>query len=237
MKGESQKQTAKARWADFVVAATKAARGKRQTATTRTGAIDWKDLHARLDEAWAKIEASLSLSPEEAQVKMEERAGALARVPPRPPHADEVLEVATFILANERYALETRHIREVVRFSEFTPVPGAPDFLVGLLNLRGEVLAVFDLRKFFGVPYKGVSDLSRVIVLGGERAELGVLADGAHEVMTLRIDEVFEPPGSVAGIGREYLRGVTKDALIVLDGAALLQATQLFIDQGEETVL
>jgi len=55
-----------------------------------------------------------------------------------------------------------------------------------------------------------VTDLSRVVVLGGERAEFGVLADAAHEVVTLRTEEVLEPPGSVAGIGREYLRGVTR---------------------------
>src|SRR2546429_170226 len=67
-----------------------------------------------------------------------------------------------------------------------------------------------------------------------ERAEFGVLADTVYEVMTVRTEEVFEPPGSVAGVGREYLRGVTKEALIVLDGSVLLQAIRFFIDQSDE---
>jgi len=61
-----------------------------------------------------------------------------------------------------------------------------------------------------------------------------VLADAAHEVLTLMSEEVREAPGSVAGIGREYLRGVTRDALVVLDGAVLLQDGRLFVDQSKD---
>jgi len=198
------------------------------------GAFSWQEIHERLARARAATEEALHLSPERARAIMQERAHILARVPPQAPRAADVLEVAIFTLANERYAIETHHIREVARFREFTPVPGAPDFLVGLLNLRGEILAVFDLRKFFGVADPGLTDLSRVLVLGGERPEFGVLADTVHEIRTLRIDDVFEPPGSVAGIGREYPRGVTADGIIVLDGALLLQTTRLFLDQGDD---
>ena len=203
-------------------------------AQARTGPIDWQRAHERLARLRAATEESLRLSPERARAVMEERARALARVPPRVPDATEVLEVVTFTLANERYALQTRYIREVVRFNDFTPVPGAPDFLVGLLNLRGEILAVFDLCQFFGVAQQGRSDLSRVIVVGTERAEFGVLASAVEVVTTVRTDEVYAPTGAAAGIGREYLRGVTEDARILLDGTALLQASQLFVDEGEE---
>src|SRR5207248_2562654 len=157
------------------------------------GEIDWKSVHERLARARTATEEALRLSPERAREVMEQRAHELAKVPARAPDATEVLEVVSFSLANERYAIETRHIREVIRFTDFTPIPGAPEFLVGLLNLRGEILAVFDLRKFFNVIDKGVTDLSRVVVLGGERAEFGVLADTVYEVMTVRTDEVFEP--------------------------------------------
>jgi len=164
---------------------------------------------------------------------MDERARALARagVEPRPP--GEMIEVLVFVLGNETYAIETRWVHEVARFTDFTPVPGAPEFALGITNLRGEVLAVVDLRKFFGVAVKGVTDLSRLVVLGSERAEFGVLADATREVRALRSDEVLETVEPVAGIGRDYLRGVTKDALIVLDGAVLLQDGRLFVNQLE----
>jgi purine-binding chemotaxis protein CheW len=201
----------------------------------RTGKIDWQDVRKRLARAIAATEEARSLSPERARAVLEERARLLARVPAPAVAATEVLLVTTFALAGEHYAIETGHVREVVRAAEFTPVTGAPAFLVGLLNLRGEILAVLDLRGFLGVAAGAWTEHSRVLVLGGERAEFGIVADGAEEVTTLRRDEVFEPPASVAGVGREYMKGVTKDALIVLDGTVLLQDARLFIDQGEES--
>lgn len=200
----------------------------------RTSGIDWKEIHARLARARQATEESVRLSPERAREIMGERARLLARVPPRAPEAAEVLEVVTFALGAERYAVETRFVREVVRLESLTTVPGAPDFLAGLVNLRGEILAVFDLRRFFGVAEAGRSERTRVIVLGGDRAEFGVLADAVYEVTPLRVDEVREPPASVGGAGRDYLRGVTAAALVVLDGAVLLADRRLFIEQTEE---
>jgi hypothetical protein len=118
--------------------------------STRAGGTDWAEVRARLDRAGAATAEALRLSPERARAVLEERARALARVPPAE-YAGAVLEVVTFDLAGERYALETRHVRAVVRLGEHTPVPGAPDFLVGVLNLRGEVLAVMDLGKVLGL--------------------------------------------------------------------------------------
>jgi purine-binding chemotaxis protein CheW len=154
-------------------------------------------------------------------------------VPAAPEQAGDRLEVVTFALAGEHYAVETRLVREVVRLTDYTALPGAPPFLVGVLNLRGDILAVIDLRVFLGVPVQGLTDLARVLVLGVERAEFGVLSDATHEVRTLRLDEVLPPPDSTTGIGRQFLRGVTREALIVLDGAVLLQDGRLFIDEEE----
>jgi purine-binding chemotaxis protein CheW len=203
------------------------------TQETATGALDWQQVHTRLDQAAQALREALDPSPERRRAILQDRARALARPPVEKPAASELLHVVSFALGDEQYALEARHVREVVRFTEYTPVPDTPPFLVGVSNLRGEILAVIDLRKFFGVAPRGVTDLSRILVLGGGRPEFGVLADAVHEVVALRTADVLEPPETVAGIGREYLRGVTGDALIVLDGAVLLQDGRLFIDQGE----
>lgn len=196
-------------------------------------AVDWTAVRERLARAQAATASVLELSPERARMVMDERARLLARAPAEGSAPAEVLETLSFTLGHERYAVESKHVREIVRLVDFTPVPGAPEFLLGVMNLRGEVLAIADLRKFFGVPKQGLTDLARVVVLGAYRAELGVLADEAHELLVLSVEALLEPPGSVAGIGREYLLGVTKDALIVLDGARLLADPRLFIDQTE----
>jgi purine-binding chemotaxis protein CheW len=112
-------------------------------------------------------------------------------------------------------------------------VPGAADFLVGVTNLRGEILPVVDLRRFFGLPDRGLTDQSRVLVLGHDRRDLGVLADETHDVVTLRTDAIF-PPSSVAPSGgRTYIRGFTEEAVVVLDGDRLLRDPRLVIDHSE----
>ncbi|MBC7818113.1 MAG: purine-binding chemotaxis protein CheW [Planctomycetaceae bacterium] len=142
----------------------------------RTKAIDWPSVRERLNKATAATESALRVSPERAREIMDARARALARVQQAELDVGEVLEVATFALADERYAIETRFVSEVIRLADCTRVPGTPDFLLGVMNLRGEILSVIDLRKFLDLPARELSDQSRVVVLGGERPEFGVLA-------------------------------------------------------------
>jgi purine-binding chemotaxis protein CheW len=194
--------------------------------------LDWQQVRQRLERT-ALADGS-HLSPERAREVLEERARLLARVPPQAARGADVLEVITFSLAGEGYAIAARYVREVVRLTEPTPVPGTPDFLAGVINLRGEIVAVFDLRPFFGLTAGAEAGPSRIVILGGDRIEFGLLADTVQEVLPLRVEDILPPPDTVGGPGREYLRGVTAEALILLDGARLLQDPRLFIDVGEE---
>jgi purine-binding chemotaxis protein CheW len=168
-----------------------------------------------------------------ARAVLEERARQLARALPLPPAPGEVIQVVVFALGDETYALETQYVREVVRVRDSAALPGAPPFVFGAMNLRGEVHAVMDLRPFFDVPQREPTDCSRVLVLGTARVEFGLLVDSAHDVRTLRRDGILDPPASVQGAGREFLLGVTAEALVVLDGAVLLREDRLFVDDWE----
>jgi purine-binding chemotaxis protein CheW len=196
--------------------------------------IDWQDVRSKLTRAAASSDEALSPSAESIRAILAERARLLARVPAAPPSATEALTVVTFALGNERYAVESRFLREVVRVTDITPVPDTPEFLAGVTNVRGEILALVDLRKLFGIAVTGLTDLSRIVILGLERAEFGLLADAVHEVTILRRDDLLEPPGPVAGISPDYSLGVTEDALIVLDGEALLVDPRLFVGFGAD---
>src|SRR5262249_8699515 len=105
----------------------------------------------------------------------------------------------------------------------------------GVVNLGGEILDVIDLRAVFGLGSRasGPAESAPVIVLGEARNEFGVLADAVHRVATLPIADVLEPAESAPGIDRQHVRGVTADALIVLDAAGLVRDDRLVIDQGE----
>jgi purine-binding chemotaxis protein CheW len=160
---------------------------------------------------------------------LDARARLLARVPEEPPRAGEVLELVGFVLAGERYGIESRFVREVARLSRFTPVPGTPPFVLGVTNLRGEILGLFDLRHLLGVVTEGVTDLGRIVVLGEHRREFGLLADAASEILWVPGASLSQPGTTW---GRTYVRGVSPDGVIVLSGEALLSDPQLTVDIG-----
>jgi purine-binding chemotaxis protein CheW len=175
-------------------------------------------------------------TPEQAQAILSARARALARVPIAALEAAELLSVVTFTVASEAYAVETRFVRRVLRFNSelLTPIPGTPEVLLGVINLGGEILAVFDCGRFLGMSHAAWTEQTRVLVFGTEHDDFGLRVDAAHEVRSLRIDAILDPPCSFEGPGRSILRGVTADALIVLDGASVIGDLKLVVDHGEE---
>ena len=125
------------------------------------------------------------------------------------------LHLATFALTGERYGIEARHVMEISRLVDYTPLPHAPSHLVGVTNLRGEILPVFDLRALLGLSRRALDDLSRLVVLGHERAEFGVLADATRELVAISPREVLPPPPSVSEMARSYMRGVTSTRRLI----------------------
>jgi purine-binding chemotaxis protein CheW len=152
---------------------------------------------------------------------LEERARRLAR-PPAPPPAGEMLDVMTFALANETYAVESRYVHEVFRLVDLSPLPGAEPPVFGVAAWRGELLTILDLRAALGLSVAALNDLSRVIVIGESRPVFGILADAVRELIRLPAAEVRQPPEGAAA-PREYLRGVTADAVLLLDAKQLLR--------------
>ena len=194
---------------------------------------DGPTIRERLARAAAAIGAEPHLTPEQARAVLEDRARALAHVPDGPPDPAQALDVVTFSLASQDYAIELDSVHKIVPLGELTPVPGAPDAFAGVINVRGEILAVIDLCRLLSISGGSRTDHAWVIVLGGDRNEFGLLADAVGEVRSLRTAEVLALQAAVTGPGQQSLRGVTEDGLIVLDGAVLLQDDRLVIDQGE----
>jgi purine-binding chemotaxis protein CheW len=192
---------------------------------TRGEGVDFEALRQRLQSA----PSASALSPERARAVLEERARKLAH---RPEQSDGVppFELLCFRLAGERYAIESFHVMQVLALVDLTRVPGAPAHLLGVTNLRGQVLPVFDLRVLLGISQPGLNDMSRLLVLGQHEAELGLLADSADEIIELDPRELHEPLQPLAGLERACLRGLTRDALIVLNGAELLADRRLFLE-------
>jgi purine-binding chemotaxis protein CheW len=157
------------------------------------------------------------------------RAQALAR-PPRPaPAADTILELLEFRLALERYALESRHVQEVLPLRDLTPLPGTPPFILGIVNVRGRILPVLDLKKFFDLPENGITDLHRIILVRGHGLEFGLLADVIVGVRSVAADSLQPSLPTLTGIRADYLKGVSEERLVVLDLDRLLSDPKIIV--------
>jgi purine-binding chemotaxis protein CheW len=173
-------------------------------------------------------------TPDAAQI-LRTRARALARPPVQMPAADTLLELLVFRLAQESYAIETRYVREVYPLKDLTPLPCTPPFVLGIVNVRGRILPVLDLKKLFDLPEQGVTDLHRIIVIEGNEIVLGLLADATVGVRPIAADSLQPSLPTLTGIRSEYLKGVTAERLVVLDVARILADPKIIVDEEVET--
>ncbi|MET0391086.1 MAG: chemotaxis protein CheW [Polyangiales bacterium] len=142
------------------------------------------------------------------------------------------LSILCFGLGAERYAIETSHVQLTRRGADITPLPMAGSHVLGLTNVLGDLLVVFDLRTLFGLPRARSYEGLPLIVLGEEQAELAVMVDSLESVEQLEETSLFEVPSTTPDDSRSYLRGVTHTALLLLNGAALLSDARLYVDEA-----
>ena len=195
---------------------------------------NWQDIHRRLEESRLKLAQSMTLTPETRRRILKQRARQLAENEVSPEERELPLEVVEFRLADETYAVECNFISEVHPLKLLTPIPGTPDFVLGIINMRGRIVSVIDLKKFFELPAKGLSDLNRVIVLKDDRMEFGILAEEVLGTSAIQGKDIQPPLPTLTGIRGEYLKGIAGKRLIVLDAAKLLADEKMVINQEIE---
>jgi purine-binding chemotaxis protein CheW len=199
----------------------------------QNGGTDWSEVHRRLETSRSAMQRRLTPSIEERRTILRARARSLAQerkedkeLPQSP------LEVVEFLLASEHYGIELTNIREIHALSEFTPVPGTPAFVLGLTNVRGQILSLIDIKKLFDLPGRGLTDLNKVIVVRTQQMELGILADAVLGVRTIAPSEFQTSLPTLTGIRAEYLKGITKDPLVILDVEKILSDGKIVVDDG-----
>lgn len=159
--------------------------------------------------------------PRDPQAILEERARHLAR-PLTSSAPSFAIEMLTFGLGRERYAVESRFVFAVFQLVDFVPLPGAQAPVFGLTRWRGDVLTLIDLRSIVGGATHALDDLARVILLGTSGPEFGMLADVVDEMILVDPTQLFPPPSARGGGGPGVIRGVTAQGVQVLDAAALI---------------
>ncbi|PVZ66685.1 chemotaxis protein CheW [Pelagibaculum spongiae] len=138
---------------------------------------------------------------------------------------DEIIQWVTFRLEGETYGINVMQVREVLRYSEIAPVPGAPSYVLGIINLRGNVVTVIDTRQRFGLSSREITDNSRIVIIEAEGQVLGILVDSVAEVVYLKASDVETAPNVGNEETAKFIQGVAQkdeDLLILVDLNKLL---------------
>ena len=159
------------------------------------------------------------------------RAVSMAAEPEQKPDYQTLIEIIEFTLATEIYGIESSFVREVFQIKDFTPLPGVPSFILGIVNVRGLILPLLDLKIFFNLPERGLGELNRAIILHDDMMEFGILADEVNGTKVLYKEDVLPAPTRITGIGEKYIKGVTKDRLILLSAENLLADNRIVINE------
>ena len=198
------------------------------------GQIDWAAVHRRLKSAGEALAKESSYSAKEAKAVLKERARALAALTlPEDPEMKHI-DILEFLLSGETYAIETSFIVETFPLVDFTQLFCTPPFVLGIINLRGRMVSIVDIRRFFDLPVAGLSNLNRVIVVHDGMMEFGILADSIIGMRSLPLQDLQAPLPTLTGIREEFLRGVTADRLVLLDMGRILADKRLVVHEEVE---
>ncbi len=171
---------------------------------------------------------------EKIRQQLSERATELARPEEGPPDTSSI-EVIKFRLVYRDYAAEMRFVREVVLTREITPVPTAPDHIIGVCPVRGEIIPLVDLRVLLSIPEKGLTDLNQVIVLTDGHITFGILADQITGISLLPVEEIQKAGPEYAPGEPNYIFGVVSSGLMVINASAILSDPKMIVDQSGES--
>jgi len=194
-------------------------------------AINWNEVYRRIETVQITLEQGFQPTKEEQEKILRTRAKRLAIEPKKEAEAKECIEVIEFLLAYETYALPLEYVREVYPLKEFTPIPFTPSFVFGIVNVRREILSVIDIKRFFDLPEKGLTNLNKVIILHSDDMEFGILADTILGVRKVFLSELQTSLPTLTGIRDEYLKGITKERVIILDAKKLLSDKKIVVHE------
>lgn len=169
------------------------------------------------------------LAPEIADL-LNQRARALAKAP-ADTEQEDVFHAVVFSFEEHRYAIDARYVKEIQTLANLTPVPSTPDFVAGIVNLRGTLFSLIDLRRFMDLPVRGVTDLTQIIVVSGGGLDLGLLAYEVLGLVAIPSDDVKAPLPNDDNVAKEFVSGVTSDLTVILNIDKILSDPKLIVHE------
>lgn len=155
--------------------------------------------------------------------------------------ADSEIQLVMFTISGEKYAIDIMKAKEIIKPVKVTPLPDVPEYIKGVINLRGMLLPVISMKERLGIADENIDELgheARVILVAMERMVIGIFVDSVEEIIRVQLKDIQAPPRIAKGIGSEYLQGICRmgeEALVMLDLNKILSSSEKIMIQGLES--
>ncbi|HEY3999591.1 MAG TPA: chemotaxis protein CheW [Candidatus Xenobia bacterium] len=188
--------------------------------------VDWQKVHAQLQATGDAILRGGSPSPEQRRSILRERAQELSQVEAQPPAGLHYMQVVGFRLGTRSFAVDASIVAEVYSYREIVPVPCTPAYILGLINARGQILSVADLKIFLGLTPTEPTRESKIMVWHSPYVEFGVLVDALYDVKEIVLESMGQQDKG------DFVLGMTPDGVSVVDARRLMADRRLVIGEA-----
>ena len=193
--------------------------------------IDWQQVHTRLEQARLTMESCDESQPEEIARILADRALALAKPLNDTTPSTEMIDLLVISIGGERFGIETVYALEAISLRELIPVPCTPAFVLGIVNYRGRILTVLDLRSLLGLSGSGVAEGNKVVSVEAGGMTFGIVVDTVAGTISVLADKVAPPPEALTGLRLALTRGMTEELITILDLDALARAPAILVNE------
>lgn len=190
-----------------------------------------KELYEKIEKAKSLIQLNSEQGKTDIEKLLKERAQKAARLNKQTDDQIENISIFEFLLGKEHYAVKTHHLKEILVTNKITEIPCTPDFIYGVINIRGNIVSVIDLKKFLHLDYVGINDNASVIVIDYNGKLVGVVADEIIGIKNIDNRKVQKEKPKTVKIKDEFIQGITDETVVILNMEKLLSEKSLLVDE------
>jgi purine-binding chemotaxis protein CheW len=162
---------------------------------------------------------------------LKKRAEQLAKLSDEPFQTGDTMSGLSILLSDETYIIDSYYVVEVLPLTEITPLPCTPPFIMGIINVRGRILSVINLKFFLNLPYRGITNLNRVIVVKNENIEVGLLVDDILGYNVITIENLQKGLLNLTPEQLEFINGITSQGEIIFRLKEFLCSNKICINE------
>lgn len=203
---------------------------KYQVDTTQAASI-WDEIKRNITTTSQLLNKKVVINQSEKDKELKLRAHDLA-VEKEKSDKDikKSLKVLIFLLAGEKYAIEFKYIQEVIPLNEYTPLPSIPDFIIGIINVRGKIYSIVDLKRVFNLPDKDLTKLTKVVLVKNKLMEFGIIVDDTLSIFNyIPVERIKPLPATFKPVQKKYSQGIFADNILILNINSILNDKDMII--------